>query len=81
MLQAVRMMCKTPVGPASQAGPELLRFFGIVALNTGYRAVLDMKSQWTSATAIEGGRCSDYLRLSFRLVFLFGTHRVLLRRI
>jgi hypothetical protein len=57
--QALGMVDILPEGPASQTGPELLRFRNIVAFNPQNSIVFDMQLERTSPTAIKGRSGAD----------------------
>jgi hypothetical protein len=48
-----------PQGPASQAGPELLRFRNIVALDPQNSIILYMQSERASPTTVKSGGGAD----------------------
>jgi hypothetical protein len=74
VLEAIWLIDKLPISAASQACPELLRLWRIIALNPDNHPVLDMKLQRTSATAIVGRRSFYDFQTATWLNFLFSTH-------
>jgi hypothetical protein len=76
--QSLRMVDILPECPATQTGPELLRFANIVALDPHNSIVFDMQLERAASAAVEGG-CGAYdFNITIRLTDIFIAHFSLL---